>query len=214
MVWDIWIRTGHWLVVGLIAFQFYSGDQLDLRDQHAWAGITLLSWWLFRFVWGFLGPQHAQFKDFVAGPARVCQSFFKLFKRQPEPVAGHTHAGGLGVVLILGLILGLGLTGLISTDDVFYDAPLNYLVSSDTASWAMRIHHWLGEALILVIVGHLTAIFWHQRVMGERLIQGMIHGRKAAGIGTIKSAVTLRGGLIVIASAALVMGSLWQWGAF
>lgn len=214
MVWDIWVRLGHWAIVGMIAFQFYSGEELDLRDPHAWVGIALLSWLTFRLIWGFIGPTHARFGDFVAGPKAIIESFQKLFRRQHEPVAGHTAAGGLGVIALMGLIGAMAITGLISTDDVFYDAPLNFLVSSDTASTATSVHHLLSKVLLVTIVGHLAAIFWHQRVMKEKLIQGMWHGRKPGATAPIDRRMTVLGGAVLLASAALVVGSLWVWGQF
>ena len=214
MVWDIWVRLGHWLVVGLIAFQFYSGEQLDLRDIHAWVGIALLSWIGFRLLWGFVGPTHARFSDFVKSPKRVWGSFVQLFRREHESAVGHTAAGGIGVIVLMALITTLAITGLLSTDDVFYDGPLNHWVSYEVAVLATRIHHLAGNLLILTIAGHVCAIAWHQFAMRQPLIQGMLHGKKPGVTGSIASSVTIRGALVLLASAIVIAGSIGLWGRF
>lgn len=212
MVWDIWVRLGHWAVVGMIVFQFYSGEELDLREVHAWVGAALLSWLVFRLIWGFVGPTHARFSDFLAHPKAIRASFLKLIRREHEPVLGHTAAGGLGVVMLMGLMTLMVATGLISTDDVFYDGPLNHWVSSDTASWATSIHHLGSKLLIAVVVMHVLAIAWHQWVMQERLIGGMVHGRKAGGQGRFDARVGRLGLVCLVLSALLVVGGLGTWG--
>lgn len=197
MVWDFWIRFGHWAVVALIAFQFYSGEDVELRDLHAWAGVLLLAWVVFRVVWGFVGPTYARFSDFLASPKAVISSFKALLARQSESKVGHTYAGGLGVVGLMALIATLSVTGLFSTDDIFYDGPLNFLISSSLAGELTSIHHLAGNILIAVIAAHVSAIMWHQFVMRERLIQGMWHGAKRGGQETFGLRVWLVGGALL-----------------
>ena len=53
MIWDIG-AFGPLGIVALVAFQLYSGENLDLREQHAWVGIAILSWVCFASV-GMVG---------------------------------------------------------------------------------------------------------------------------------------------------------------
>lgn len=214
MVWDVWVRVGHWLVVALIGFQFFSGGDLDLIDWHAWTGIALLTWVAFRVLWGFVGTRHARFSDFVGSPAQIKSSFRKLTQRQHESVAGHTHAGGLGVIALLGLVALLAITGLFTTDDIIFDGPLSHWVGSDVAGTLTSVHHLLSKLLILTMVGHVVAIAWHQGVMKEPLIQGMLHGRKAGGQEAFGQAVLVRGLLVVGVCALTIVGGLLAVGRF
>lgn len=214
MVWDIWVRFGHWLVVIAVAFQLYSGDVLDLRDFHAWVGIGLLSWVGFRLLWGFTGPKHARFSDFLAGPIAIFNSFAALVRRQPEHRVGHTYAGGVGIVVLMLLLGGLAVTGLVGTDDIFYDAPLNYLVSPDLASEAMKLHRLMGDVLIVVVIAHVSAVLWHQFVLKEPLINAMVTGRKPGADGTLEMSTTLRGLVLILISAGAIAGTIALIGRF
>lgn len=214
MVWDLWVRVGHWLVVGLIAFQFYSGEEIDLRDWHAWAGIALLSWIVFRLGWGFWGPRYARFSSFVGGPSATWQSARRLIRREHETSPGHSVIGGLGVVALMALIAVLTLTGLVSTDDIFYDAPLNHWVNSEWAGWATSIHHLAGNALIVVVAAHVSAVVWHQWVMRQALIQGMVHGRKPGGKESFGARVYIRGLIWLTVSVGLVLAVVLGAGRF
>lgn len=214
MVWDIWVRMGHWLVVLLIGFQVYSGEDMALRDWHAWAGIALLVWVVFRIGWGFWGTRHARFADFVGSPRRIIESFKKLGRRQHEAVPGHTHAGGAGVIVLMALIALMAVTGLFASDDLMFDGPLSHFVGSANSSLITQVHHITSKVLILTVLGHVLAIFWHQRLMKEPLIQGMIHGRKAGGHERFGTAVLVRGGLWLLLATLVVVAGLMRVGQF
>ena len=214
MIWDIWVRLGHWCIVALVAFQLYSGEDLDLREQHAWVGIAILSWVVFRIGWGMIGPRHARFSDFVASPRAVIQSLRRLIAKQHHPAIGHSAAGGAGILLLIGLLGLMGITGLVSTDDVFYDGPLNHWVSGSVAGIATEIHGLAKPALLLIVLAHVSAVLWHQFALKERLIQAMVHGRGSAVDPSITPAMTRRGAYLMLASVILILGGLLGWGQF
>ena len=214
MIWDIWVRLGHWCIVALVAFQLYSGENLDLREQHAWVGIAILSWVVFRIGWGMIGPRHARFSDFVASPRAVIQSLRRLIAKQHDPAIGHSAAGGVGILLLIGLLGLMGITGLVSTDDVFYDGPLNHWVSGAVAGIATEIHGLAKPALLLIVLAHVSAVLWHQFALKERLIQAMVHGRGSAVDHSITPAMTRRGAYLMLASVMLILGCLLWWGQF
>lgn len=178
-VWDIWIRLGHWLIVLGIAFQHYSGDDIDLIDTHASIGILLGGWVIFRLVWGYAGPQYARFSNFpIRGPKVLLQSIKLLIHRTSEETAGHTVVGGIGVYMFLILIGLTSLSGMASSDDIFFTGPLGSLVSGDLIKLASLLHPLLSKALLILIGIHITAILWHVIAIKEPLIRGMISGYK------------------------------------
>ena len=124
-VWDIWVRLGHWLIVAGIVFQQISGENLDLMDVHATVGILLVSWVMFRLVWGFIGPQYARFSSFpIPTPQTALTGVQKLIRKETEHTPGHSAIGGLAVYVLIGLIGLTAITGMASSDDILFAGPL------------------------------------------------------------------------------------------
>jgi cytochrome b len=125
------------------------------------------------------------------------------------PWTGHNPVGSWSVLLMLGWLLLQVSTGLVSDDEIANAGPLTALVSGATVSAATAWHKGLGKGvLILLVLGHVTAIFWYRLRKGQSLLPAMVHGDK-----TLPEAVTpSRDGLpqrvlavlLVLASAACV----------
>jgi cytochrome b len=178
-VWDVWVRLGHWAIVVAIGFQWYSGEDIGLIDAHATVGILLAGWVVFRVLWGFVGPEYARFQSFTPKhPRALYESVKRLIQRQPEPTPGHSLTGGVGVYLLLGLIGLAALTGMASTDDIFFDGPLVSVLPRDWVDWASSSHHLITTLVFVTAALHLAAIAYHSLVIKEPLIAGMVHGRK------------------------------------
>ncbi len=178
-VWDVWVRLGHWTIVVAIAFQWYSGEDIGLIDAHATVGILLAGWVVFRILWGFLGPEYARFQTFTPkSPQMLYQSVVRLIRRESEATPGHSLIGGLGVYLLLTLIGMAALTGMASTDDIFFDGPLVSVLPRAWVDWASSSHHLITKLVFITAGLHLLAIAYHSLAMKEPLVSGMLHGQK------------------------------------
>ena len=82
------------------------------------------------------------------------------------------------VLLLLGLCLLQGISGLFSNDDIFTEGPLVAWISYDLSLEITQWHKSLFNILLGAIGLHISGVLFHQLVKKEKLIQAMFHGRK------------------------------------
>ena len=209
-VWDLPTRLFHWLLALSIAASFISvkigGNAMVWHGRFGYVALTLI---LFRLAWGVVGPRYARFAQFVKGPAAVLREIRGIAPRVP----GHNPLGALSVLamlLLIGIQAGLGL---FSSDDIAFDGPLAKHVSSAAVEFATRWHHRFEWLLIGVILLHLAAVVWHQRIKGHDLVRPMLNGDQwASSLAAPQSARDDAGmrarALVVITLAALLVAYL------
>jgi cytochrome b len=120
-----------------------------------------------RIVWGFVGPAHARFAQFVPRPA-VAVEYARAFVRGQEPRhLGHNPLGALMIVFLLILLLALCLFGWLQKTDTFFGI-----------AWVEETHVVLADVLLIAVLIHvagaLTASVRHR----ENLVWAMVTGRK------------------------------------
>ena len=106
-IWDPFVRVAHWTIVIAFAIAYITED--DLLSLHVWAGYVIGLVVLMRLIWGFIGPKHARFTDFLYRPSEVWAYVRGLTSGQAQRFLGHSPAGGAMVVmLLLGLLSTVG----------------------------------------------------------------------------------------------------------
>ena len=113
-VWDIFVRTFHWTLVGSMIGLYLSGD--DFESVHTILGYFVICLVLLRIIWGFIGTKHARFHDFLYRPSKIYQYLKSLINGNPTHYIGHNPAGGLMVVVMLLSLLVTAFTGLKALD--------------------------------------------------------------------------------------------------
>jgi cytochrome b len=176
------VRLVHWLIVGLVAFCWWSAEN-DQLALHETAGEVLVGLVVFRLIWGVVGSSTARFSDFLRGPRAVIAYIGELRRgRSDHAIIGHNPLGGWSVAAMLGLLtLDLGL-GLFAVDvDGDQPGPFAGLVSFDQGREIAHVHHWVFNAVLALIVLHLAAIAFYAVVRRDNLVGPMLTGAKAAG---------------------------------
>jgi cytochrome b len=95
-VWDPAVRMFHWLLVGLVGINLYTGNVGGVAEMewHVRCGCAILALVLFRIGWGLIGPPTARFTDFVRGPAAVLAYARSLLRTVYQASVGHNPLGG------------------------------------------------------------------------------------------------------------------------
>lgn len=205
-VWDLPIRLFHWTVVGLVAFNVYTGltGGLWQMDWHMRSGQAVLALVLFRIGWGFAGGHHARFANFVPGPRAVM-----AYIRGEWAGLGHNPLGALSVLAMLAAMLVLAASGLCANDDIFTEGPLAAEVGKAWSNRLTVVHHWAGNILFGLIGLHLAAVVFY-RIKGNDLIQPMVTGVKDVPAGEAPGERAAppwwRAPLVLAAAVALVVG--------
>ena len=171
MIWDLNIRIFHLMLILTIIISIISG-KFSYFYIHEISGITLFFLILFRIYWGFFGGYYSKFKNFNLNK----NSLLIYFKNKEKKYFGHNPLGSLSIFSIFVLILLTSLSGMFSSDDIFYDGPFVKL-APQLVGFFTKIHDNLHYFLYLLIILHLSAVSYYQFFLKEKIINQMIDGK-------------------------------------
>jgi cytochrome b len=199
-VWDPLVRISHWTMAIGFVVAYFSEDALAL---HVWAGYVVGVVILLRIVWGFVGPQHARFSDFLYRPSEVATYLGDLLRFRGKRYLGHSPAGGVMAVVLLagiaatvgtglvvyaleenaGLLAGLmgstaGSSELVGEDEEGEDESEGDREGSGEL-WE-EIHEVLANVMLALVIAHILGVLLASRVHRENLVRAMITGNKRA----------------------------------
>jgi cytochrome b len=182
LVWDLPLRLFHWLLVASMVASYVTAKFIDDRQWHFYVGYWTLGLLVFRILWGFFGPRHARFTNFIRSPSAIWLYFKGMFTHGSAPSIGHNPAGGLMVLVMLVLMAIQAGTGLFTTDAVIWAGPYNPSVSEGTASILSTVHYWNFNVIIAMVVLHIAAILFYAFYKKQNLVVPMWHGHKPAAL--------------------------------
>jgi cytochrome b len=204
LVWDIFIRVFHWLIVALVAAA-YATWRLNWMVWHGWVGDAVLALILFRLSWGVFGGDTARFSGFLTAPRTVLVHLKHALHREPDHQVGHNPAGGWMVLLLLVLLLAETLTGVYVANDMADEGPLTEIVPAWAANAIASAHAILWDALLAAIVLHVLAIAGFALIKGQNLLRPMITGTKVmpASVAEPRAGSPARAAMLLLACAAV-----------
>ena len=178
-VWDLPTRLFHWTLVALVALAWITGEgEGTLFDIHKLAGYGVLAAILFRMIWGFVGSEHARFRNFIH-PWPVVRDYAKgLLALRPRPTIGHNPLGGWMIVLLLVTLCGIVGTGLFAFEEDV-GGPLARSISPQMAHALAEVHEGLANFLLFLIGIHIAGVLVDSLLIGHNLVWAMFSGRKA-----------------------------------
>ena len=164
-VWDPFVRVFHWSQAALIAVAWLTED--GPKTLHQTAGYIIVGMLALRVVWGFVGPRHARFSDFVRGPSTVLGYMRAMVAGREPRYLGHNPAGGAMVVALLLTVAGTAVTGWLQTTDAFWGSSV-----------MEEIHETLASLILVLVAAHLAGVALASMRHDENLARSMVDGRK------------------------------------
>ena len=164
-VWDPFVRVFHWSQAALIAVAWLTED--GPKTLHQTAGYIIAGMLALRVVWGFVGPRHARFSDFVRGPSTVLGYMRAMVAGREPRYLGHNPAGGAMVVALLLTVAGIAMTGWLQTTDAFWGSSV-----------MEEIHETLASLILVLVAAHLAGVALASMRHDENLARSMVDGRK------------------------------------
>ena len=169
-VWDLSLRIFHLILIILITGSYISA-KLDMLNIHQYFGVSILGLIFFRILWGFVGSYYSKFESFNISIKGALTQFSK--KNQNKSI--RTPLGSFSTLTFIIVLIGLSISGLFSSDDVLYDAPLAHLASNYVYLWT-DIHNLLHFFLYFLVGTHILAILYYQIIKKHKIIQRMTDG--------------------------------------
>ena len=169
-IWDLPLRLFHISLIILIVGSI-SSAKLNMLDLHQYFGVALLGLVFFRIIWGFFGTYYSRFKSFNLSIIDALSQFSKTNKI----TSIRTPIGCYSTIIFMMVLLSISVSGLFSSDDVLYDAPLSFLTPNLTSDWTY-IHNILHYILYILIGIHISAILYYQKVKKMKIIERFLDG--------------------------------------
>ncbi|MFK8250073.1 cytochrome b/b6 domain-containing protein [Ancylobacter terrae] len=164
-VWDPVVRLFHWTVVaGCLLNLFVLEDR-----PHEVVGYIVAAALTIRVVWGFIGTRYARFADFVPGPRRLTAYLAALVRGREPRTLGHNPAGAVMMLLLMGLLAAVSLTGWMMSLDAFWGED-----------WLEELHEGIANAILVLALLHAGAALFESWRHRENLVWSMVTGRKRA----------------------------------
>jgi cytochrome b len=117
-VWDPFVRVFHWSLVSLVAIALVTSDELE--RLHIAAGYVIVGLLALLIVWGFVGPRHARFSDFVRSPRDAISYLRDIVWMRARRYIGHNPTGGLMVIALIVMLATTCATGYLLTTNAYW----------------------------------------------------------------------------------------------
>ena len=170
LLWDLCLRLFHFFLI-ILVFGLILSAKFDRLDIHQFLGVAMLGLLIFRFIWGFVGSYTSKFKSFNLSAYQL----YSFFAGKYETKRVRSPIGSLSVVTFIFTLSVLTISGLFSSDDVLYDAPLAFLTPK-YINFFTKVHNVSHYILYFLLTLHLTAIFYYQFFKKNKIIQQFVDG--------------------------------------
>jgi cytochrome b len=169
LVYDLPTRFFHWLFAGFFITAYAIANLVDDDSArfslHMLAGLGMVFVIVLRVLWSVVGTRHARPGDLALNPVQLFAYFKGMFSSGSQRWIGHNPASSWAAVTMVGLGIGLGVTG--------------YLMATGSeGGWLRETHEFMANAFLAVVLLHLAGVAAHVLRHRDHLETSMITGSK------------------------------------
>jgi cytochrome b len=166
-VWDPLLRLLHWLLAACVVAAWLT--RAGWGKWHEWIGYATLVLVALRLVWGWIGPRHARFTQFVRSPSATLAYARQVVAGRELRHIGHNPLGGWMIVALLAVTALAAASGWLYVTDAYWGDER-----------VEDLHEALAIALLALAALHVLGVVAASLRHRENLVASMIHGRKRA----------------------------------
>jgi cytochrome b len=202
VVWDPFVRIGHWLLVIAFAAAYLTAEEESGSPDvlHVWGGYVVGTIVVLRILWGFVGPKHARFRDFVYSPATIFRNLVDVVLGSARRYFGHSPAGGAMVIALLACLTGTVATGMVAYGErgngplaeeqtTVLNAASGGEGEAERAaaqaegsvgeeSFVAELHGALANLTLALVILHVVGVAVASLAHRENLVAAMVSGKK------------------------------------
>lgn len=168
-IYDLPTRAFHWIFAGAFLSAFIISktvsDDSSVFPYHMLLGVLLAAVAVLRIIWGFIGSRYARFSAFRLNPKDLLVYFGDFFNPRAKRDSGHNPASSWAAIAMIGLALGLGLTGYM-------------MVNGTNKDFYEDLHELFANAFLVIAALHVLGVALHTLRYRDRIAFSMIHGKK------------------------------------
>lgn len=171
-----WIAVTVTALVGLGWFERFTevnSMTSTLKYLHMGLGFGLTIGFCSRLIWGWIGPEHAQFQS-------LWKNVLRRAKNHPGPMEEYGHAPAAGIAylafyVMLAFTVGSGLM----LAAMRYDRGPLAAALFDELAWheiTLQVHNLALYGATLFLLSHIVGMILHERKSGLPVAQAMMSG--------------------------------------
>ncbi len=184
-VWDLVVRTTHWLIALSIVVLSFTGFEIGhpiltapgeagqhfvtgtVRVVHFYAAIVFTLSVLSRIAWMFIAHDHASWREFIPVDAERRKGiwptllFYMFVRKNPQPSVGHNPLAAAAYVLVFGLYLVMIVTGLgLYAIDAGADSPVAFARGALPLFMGVTGARWVHHVVMWLLLGFFIHHFY------------------------------------------------------
>jgi len=180
-IWPFVNRFSHILLILFFSISYVLGDFDRFLSQHVAFGLALGVVFIFRIIWGFIGPKYSKFSDFNFSFRDLKEYLSNPFSKTKEYI-GHNPASSYAIVAMIIVAFLTIITGMLAYGIQENHGVLSFLHSKyyQEMDFFKEVHELFANLFLAIVAIHIAGAILDKFIKNGDAIDSMINGYKKA----------------------------------